>query len=250
MTGALPTTEEFEGVRLGHTAGHCFGGTGMQLRVTSRLKASLESDVAQREEVSDSDVHLSRLSGMAPADIDVLCDFTRQEGLFVAVRCPKRPARYFHGKVPPKPAGVDRKSDPATGLILLDNGCVFVSDYDLMCVWRHLGRRDYRKVFFSAPDPALPTVLTSQAQALMDKLDGRLKSAFQHGAQDDYKSARHPNVQVRSEHGRLIDRFMVFNLGQAEYVATATALSGIYERHLGAGTWPYDVSGRHLPSAT
>jgi len=49
----------------------------------SRLVAEFESKVAQNELVSSHDIHLSRLSGMAPADIDVLCDFTREEGLLL-----------------------------------------------------------------------------------------------------------------------------------------------------------------------
>ena len=63
----------------------------------SRLKATFEHDVAQREEVRDLDIHISRLTGLAPSDVDVLCDFTREEGLLLVIRCPKRPARYFQG---------------------------------------------------------------------------------------------------------------------------------------------------------
>jgi hypothetical protein len=104
------------------------------LQLSAHLKGSFEHDVAQREEVSDSAIHFSRLSGMAPANIDIVCDFTVEEGLLLIVRCPKRPAPYFHGRADPKPLDVKQKSNPATGLVTLDNGRVLVSDYDLMCV--------------------------------------------------------------------------------------------------------------------
>jgi hypothetical protein len=217
----------------------------MPLQLTTRLKAGFEHDAAQREEVSDGDIHFSRLSGFAPGDVDILCDFTREEGLLVVVRCPKRPARYFHGKAPPKPPGVKQKSDPGTGLATLADGRVFVSDYDLMCVWRFLGRGDYEKVFFSAPDAATPQILSAAAQGLLDKVNWRLKSPFMHGAQDDFHSPDNPNVQMKTEGGRTVDRFMVFNLGEARYVCNAAELKPVYERLLGADAWPYDARGLH-----
>jgi hypothetical protein len=74
--------------------------------LTHRLKSSFEHDAHQREDVSHQDIHLSRLTGLAPADVDVLCDFSREEGLLLVIRCPKRPARYFQGKAAPKPLEV------------------------------------------------------------------------------------------------------------------------------------------------
>jgi hypothetical protein len=218
----------------------------MPLQLTARLKASFEHEVAEREEVSDRAIHLSRLSGIAPADVEVLCDFTFEEGLILVVRCPKRPARYFHGLAKPKPLDVKQKSDPATGLVTLDNGRVLVSDYDLMCVWRFRGAGNYEKVFFSAPNPATPNILSSEAQGLLDKVNWRLKSPFMHGAQDDYHSPKNPNVNMKTEGGHLVDRFMVFNLGHVKYVCNGAELRQVYEHVLGAGTWPYDPRGVHL----
>jgi hypothetical protein len=100
-------------------------------------------------------------------------------------------------------------------------------------------------VFFSAPDPAKPKILSSEAQALLDKVNWRLKSPFMHGAQDDYFSPKNPNVQRKTEDGKFVDRFMVFNLGHASYVCNASELRLIYERILGASAWPYDERGVH-----
>jgi hypothetical protein len=222
----------------------------MQPRVTARLAGSFEHNVAQREEVSDRDIHLSRLSGMAPADVDVLCDFTREEGLLLIVRCPKRPARYFHGHFDPKPLDVKQKSDRATGLVTLpDSGKVLVSDYDLMCVWRFLGAGNYEKIFFSAPDKTRPKILTQEAQALLDKVKPRLKSPFMHGAQDDFDSPKNPDVCLKSGGGHLIDRFMVFNIGQAMYVCNGAELRQLYNKLLGPKSWPYDSTGKYILEA-
>ncbi|MEO7244313.1 MAG: hypothetical protein ABIX12_04105 [Rubrivivax sp.] len=201
--------------------------------------------MAQREEVSDSDIHFSRLSGLAPADVDILSDFTREEGLLLVIRCPKRPARYFQGRAAPKPPEVERKSNPATGLVRLDDGRVYVSDYDLMCVWRDVGRGEYDKVYFSAPDPAHPKLLSSEARALLDKVNDRLKAPFQHGAQDDFHSPKNPNVQMRTAGGNLVDRFLVFDRGAVLYVCNGAELKQFYDRRLGPGAWPYDERGRH-----
>jgi hypothetical protein len=209
--------------------------------------AEFEHRVARDEGVSDRDIHLSRLSGMAPADIDVLCDFTREQGLLIVVRCPKRPARYFQGRFDPKPMDVKQKSDPATGLVTLPSGRVLVSDYDLMCVYRYLGGNDYERIPFTGTDATHPDILPAEAMALLARINPRLKSPFQHGAQDDYQSPRHPNVRVHQEGHAMPDRFMVFNLGRAEAVPTAADLAEVYRRH--GLDWPYDADGRHRSAA-
>lgn len=216
----------------------------MPLTLTHRLKSAFEHDAHQREDVGHQDIHLSRLTGLAPGDVDVLCDFTREEGLLLVIRCPKRPARYFQGKAAPKPLEVKAKSDPATGLVHLPGGQVFVSDYDLMCVWRYMGD-GYEKVFFSAEDMSRPGILPAAARALLDKVNWRLKAPFQHGAQDDFHSAKNPNVQMGGEGGHGFDRFVVFNLGRARYVPNGAELKQVYDTLLGADAWPYDEQGRH-----
>lgn len=217
--------------------------------IPSRLAASFEHDMAQRYEVSDLDIHFSRLSGMSPPDIDVLCDFTRDEALLVIIRCPKRPARYFHGIFDPKPKHVGEKCSLATGLVTDEDGKTYVSDYDLMCVWRFFGQGHYEKIAFQAVSEKHPMCFSPEANALVAKLDGRLRSqrnakrAFQHGAQDDYDSPENPNIRLTSDNGKPIDRFMIFNVGAPKYVCNGAELKTIYEQLFGKDAWPYDADG-------
>src|SRR4051794_24714217 len=156
-------------------------------KVTSRMRASFEHDATQRDEVTDQDIHFSRLSGMSPFDIDVLSDFSREEALLIVIRCPKRPARYFHGTFYPKPATVKIKSNSETGLVT-EEGTTYVSDYDLMCVWRFISQSQYQQVLFRALDDRNPLGFGPEADELMKKLGNRLRSPFQHGAQDTFYS--------------------------------------------------------------
>jgi hypothetical protein len=215
------------------------GGTGMSMGQAARF----ESDVARDDEVSDEQIHFSRLSGMAPADIDVLQDFTREEGLLLIVRCPKVAARYHHGKVPPKTWATSKlniKSNPATGLVTLPDGTRQVSDYDLMCVYRCLGD-SYAKIYFSAPGGKGP--LPAEARELLVKVQWRLKSRFQHGAQDDFEYPGNPGVSEGGTAGKTADRFMVFRLGHAMFAATPAILEAEVYSRFGLD-WPY-VHGVH-----
>ncbi|MBK6854243.1 MAG: hypothetical protein IPG93_22335 [Burkholderiales bacterium] len=199
--------------------------------------------MARDEQVSDQQIHFSRLSGMAPADIDVLQDLSREEGLLLIVRCPKVAARYHHGRVPPKTWATSKlgiKSDPATGLVTLPNGTHQVSDYDLMCVYRFMGD-GYVKILFSAPGGrgALP----AEARDVLVKIQSRLKSRFQHGAQDDFNYPGNPGVSIGGERGKAPDRFMVFRLGTASFAATPAVLEAEVYLRFGLD-WPY-VAGVH-----
>jgi hypothetical protein len=209
--------------------------------------ARFESNVARDEEVSDRDIHYSRLSGMAPADIDILCEFTRAEGLLIIIRCPKRPARFFHGQYDPKPMEVKTKSDPATGVVTLTDGRMLVSDYDLMCVYRFFGPEGYGKIHFTGADPSRPQILPQEARELLARVNPRLKSPFQHGAQDDFESKNHPNVSMTQEGNNPPDRFIAFNLGNAEAFGNPALLQKYYVRH--GLDWPYDPAGRHRSAA-
>lgn len=220
----------------------------MITHVPARLAASFEHDMAQRHEVSDQDIHFSRLSGMHPVDIDILCDFTRDECLLVIIRCPKRAARHFHEKHEPKPEKVKKKSNPNTGLVTVD-GKTYVSDYDLMSVWRLVSPGKYEKIVVQSNSATDPLAFSAEAKVLVTKLDWRMKSAFQHGAQDDYDSAENPNVTMAStidgktKERKLLDRFMVFNVGLPIYVHDGAKLKAMYDQLFGAGVWPYDANG-------
>jgi hypothetical protein len=209
-----------------------------------REAARFEAQVARDDEVSDEQIHFSRLSGMAPADIEVLQDFSYEEGLLLIIRCPKVAARYHHGKVPPKTWATSKlglKSDPATGLVTLPNGTRQVSDYDLMCVYRYVGD-GYDKVFFSAPGGkgALP----AEATTLIMRIQHRLKSRFQHGAQDDFAHAGNPGVCSGNGAGKTPDRFMVFRLGKAWLAPNPAILETEVYCRFGLD-WPYVAGGVH-----
>lgn len=230
-------------------------------KVTSYMRGSFEHQVAQREEAGDEAIHLSRLSGMAPADIEAMADFSRSESLLIIVRCPKRPARYFHGRYDPKPVGVKEKSDWDSGLVVVPNhlsgGRIYVSDYDLMSVWRMVGVGEYTKIPFSEMEPG-SNVLHPEARALKNALNERLLSKLQHGAQDDFVDPKHPDITLASTRGheengkvhspKLIDRFMVFDVGSARYFFDGAKLKTFYETHIGPHSWPYDANGHHMPS--
>lgn len=204
--------------------------------IKGRSAPGFESDVAEREEVSDADIHLSRLTGMAPADIDVLNEFTRCRGLLIILRCPRRPAREFHGRYLPKPAWAKGKSNPETGLVEGPHGALFVSDYDLMSVWQLVGSHQYQKIFFS--EHADGASLSPFAKSLLADVNWRLKSPFQHGAQDDYLSPRNRGVKAD-------DRYMLFDVGMPAYLHSSAELETFYRRTLGDGAWPYDAAGNH-----
>lgn len=206
--------------------------------------AVFENDVARDEEVSDCDIHFSRLTGIAPADIDRLNDFTRDEGLLLIIRCPKRPARYAHGKVQPKGISVKAKSDPATGIATDTRGRRYVSDYDLMCMYRWYGPGEgYGKINISGIEPSNPrSRLSPEATRLIRKANMVLKSRFQHGGQDDYDSDSNPGIGMGGGMASP-DRFAAFALGEVKYFANPVLIKAFYEKN--GLDWPYDATGKH-----
>ena len=214
--------------------------------------AEFEERVARDEDVSNFDINFSRLTGIAPSDVDRLKDFTLAEALLLVIRCPKRAARMNHGKYQPKTLATSLlgiKSDPSTGLVTLPNGTKQVSDYDLMCVYRFYGRDGYGKIFFSGKDPANKrSALSPEASALLRRVNKDLHSPFQHGAQDDYEAKDNPNVKMGGDKD-IADRFAVFNVGSARYFASPAALKKeVYDRY--GLDWPYDATGRHRAANT
>jgi hypothetical protein len=196
--------------------------------------------------IADADIHMSRLTGMAPADIEHLRIFTLNEQLLIIIRCPRRPARYWHGKVQPKTMVTKQKSGE-DGLVDLGNGRKMVSDYDLMSVYRLVGPGQFDKVFFSGIDRENKrSRLTPQATAIIRKVNTGLLSRFQHGAQDDYEGADHPNVKLAAP-GKTGDRFVAFNVGAVDYLARTQEARDFYLRN--ALVWPYDSKGHFVPTA-
>lgn len=215
--------------------------------------ARFEANCLDREDATMAAVHFSRLSGMAPADVDTLCDFSREQGLLLVVRCPKRAARYHHGHYQPKTLQTSTmhiKSDPRTGLVTRPDGRVEVSDYDLMCVYRYVGNGEYDKIMFSGVDPSNKrSRLSEDATELLRRVQKRLLSPFQHGAQDDWAHPDNPGVKM-GQQNELPDRFMVFKLGAAQYCAGPRDLVKRVYVPFGLA-WPYDeITGKHKGSTS
>ncbi|WP_132251805.1 hypothetical protein [Methylobacterium segetis] len=213
----------------------------MSLRKVAEFEGS-----AALEGVSDSDIHFSRLSGMSPQDIEHLRIFTINEGLLVVIRCPKRPARFHHGKYQPKTmeTGITYEGlkSGEDGLVRRPDGRIQVSDYDLMCVYRIVEPGSYEKVFFSGTDPTNKrSALTPEATSLLRKVNAGLKSRFQHGAQDDYQSAANPGVK-HSVGGSRPDRFAAFDVGTVSFLCDPRAAQEFYAKR--GLAWPYGDSGR------
>jgi hypothetical protein len=111
-------------------------------------------------------------------------------------------------------------------------------------VYRSFGSDGYEKISFTGVDPSdKRSHLPPEATGLLRKINWRLKSAFQHGAQDDLNTAKHPNVSNGGGTSRP-DRFAVFNLGRAEYFPDPDSVKRkVYDRF--GLDWPYDKAGKH-----
>jgi hypothetical protein len=85
------------------TLGHGVGDAVLREAAASHPFHSIRN-IARDAHVSDSDIHFSRLSGMDPRDVDVLCDFTREEGLLIGISSGATLAAISQ-KLPELPAG-------------------------------------------------------------------------------------------------------------------------------------------------
>jgi len=207
--------------------------------------AEFESN-ASLEGISDSDIHFSRLTGTSPNNIEHLRIFTVNEALLIVIRCPKRAARFWHGKYQPKTMatgtsypGLKSQDD---GLVHFPDGSKQVSDYDLMCVYRLEAPGKCAKIFLSGVDPNNKrSRLGAEAALLLRKVNSDLKSRFQHGGQDDFRSKDNPGVKYAIE-GQRSDRFIAFNYGRINYLATPMIAKDYYAKK--GLEWPYTLDDR------
>jgi hypothetical protein len=200
--------------------------------IQEQLEHQRESDW-RRQGVPESDIALSRLTGMDAADIGVFRRFS-QRGLLFIVRCPKPTARAHHGRFQPKPLAVKDKTG-SSGLVAQPGGTIMVSDYDLMSVWRK-SAAGWEKVFISAAGGAARGTYAPDSRALLVEINRQLVSRLQHGCQDDYHSPKNPGVKAA-------DHFAAFSQGAAKYLATPGACKTFYESvHL---PWVYDAGGSY-----
>jgi hypothetical protein len=183
------------------------------------------------------DLRLSAESGMDARDIMFLRRFTRERGLMIIFRCPKRSARAFHGTLPAKTFATKAKSNAETGTVLGHGGHLMVSDYDMMSVWRHEGT-GWRKIHVSALEPGAPRGRWSEeARELVRAMNQHLITRLQHGCQDDFHDAgKNPGV-------KMADHFLAIRAGDGVYLPTPIYCENFYAAH--ALYWPYLSNGSH-----
>ena len=190
-------------------------------------------DEWRRAGVLEQDIAFSRLCGIDARDVRTFRDFSLAQ-LLIIVRNPKVSARAWHGVVPPKNIATKDKTG-SSGVVITEAGRIFVSDYDLMSVWRTETSPPV-KVFISAADGASRGKWSDEAVKLVVRLNGRLVSKIQHGCQDDYRSRSNPGVKPT-------DHFSAFQRGLAVHLASSSACAEFYAKQ--GISWPYDVSGMY-----
>lgn len=234
------------------------GGSGGTFSIQEILEGKAEENW-RRKGVPEGDIQFSRVSGMDAGDIRGFRKFTaKHPGYLIVVRCPKLTARPHYNTFQSKPgyASVDRDKKPAksgTSGLLVYKGeqlqvdgtkapkdKLFVSDYDLMSVWRR-GAKGFEKISVSAKDGHKRGEFTPDATVVIRELNWCMesRSRIQHGCQDDWNTADNPGVKAG-------DHFAAFNLGAAEHFDSPNGLS-IYYGKLQL-SWPYDSNGKYKPS--
>ncbi|MBV9834239.1 MAG: hypothetical protein JO055_07540 [Alphaproteobacteria bacterium] len=163
---------------------------------------------------TDSDIAaLEGLSGMYAPDIEQLMHFA-SSGLLLIFRCPSEYSYAYAksiqaGTARPKPAGVYQKSNEY-GLL-----GKYVSDYDLMCIWRLSSEAGTAAVPLHtdwdgkrALDPHNP------AEAVIGALNRKLLFRIQHGANDSWRDGL-----GRPKYRNIGDDFVVFIHGSAHLMS-------------------------------
>ena len=206
---------------------------GLTYKIQEAMELQRETE-ARGAGVSDRDIDLSRRCGMDAKDVRVFREFSGK-GFLIVVRCPKAAARGWHGLIPPKPKVMEGKSG-SSGVKVDTPGKMFVSDYDLMSIWRH-GGSGLRKVFVSAANGAPRGPYPAEGTAIIKELNRNLVSRIQHGCQDDFCSTGNPGVKMS-------DHFAAFYNGMAEYLSNAALCKAFYERK--RLVWLYSPSGAYL----
>lgn len=183
--------------------------------------------------VPEQDILFSRRSGIDARDVGTLRGFSARQ-LIIIVRNPKVTARAWHGVIPPKNIATKAKTG-SSGIVITSDQRMYVSDYDLMCVWRTAGGTP-EKLFISAADGAARGKWSQEAVALVVELNGQLVSKIQHGCQDDFQSASNPGVNAT-------DHFSAFDKGIATHLPSPSPCAAFYaNRQI---PWPYDPSGKY-----
>ena len=196
---------------------------------------------------------------MDAGDIRGFRKFTsKHPGYLIIVRCPKLTARPHYETFQPKPgyAAVDRDGNHpksgTSGLLVFKGQSpqpdgtkapkdkLFVSEYDLMSVWRR-GTKGFEKISVSAEGGRKRGKYTHDATIVIRELNWCMesRSRIQHGCQDDWNSADNPGIKPG-------DHFAAFNVGTAEHFDGPSVLGHYYYNFNLA--FPYDGSGKYNSS--
>lgn len=187
--------------------------------------------------VPQSDVDFSRRSGIDPMDVRTFREVSAR-GLLIVVRCPKSTARAWHGVIPPKPISVKDKTG-SSGVVVTAEGSMFVSDYDLMSIWRH-GGGGWCKIVVSAENGASRGRYSAEGTGVLKELNRNLVSRIKHGCQDDFCSSHNPGIKMS-------DHFSAFSNGRSEYFPNPATCKMFYERN--KLVWLYTDTGNYLLDA-
>lgn len=139
------------------------------------------SGMAGVEKAWGSDAYLIAIAekcGINAIDLETLRDFAKAQRLLLIIRSPGGAGRNIVGiggiDIRPKPAAI---KDKTGGRWIARDGVFYVSDYDLLSVWRRAGS-GYAKVALGEGDPRTDQFLKAINQGMVMPL--------QHGANDDY----------------------------------------------------------------
>ena len=196
---------------------------------------------AEADRVAPSDIAFAQKSDVDPEDVTTFRLATLKYGLIVIIRCPKRGAVAWHGTFKPKRCedGHDSMGNRVTsGLSGLgvhpESGNLFVSDYDMMSMWRRISGGGFRKVDAKNIDDG-------EVRAYVEWMKGKLRSPLQHGAQDDFvPEAGKGHMDVAED-----CRCAAFQEGEAIYLPDRKATHAYYVK-MGLKPWPYDPGGVYI----
>jgi hypothetical protein len=211
-----------------------------------QLTASIaESQILRREQLAlrqganMGDLLASRTTGFDACDVLQLRLLTHEMPVLLVFRCPKLAARGLHGIAPAKMARIKQKTGPFGGLFD-EHGRLYVSDYDLMCVYRldPVGRGKPAKLMASGIDPTKPrSPLSREASDLFRRINRRLVTKLQHGAQDDWASPENKGVNLTTS------RFAAVQLGQFLPLGDGYQTKVFYDSN--GLDWPYAGDGSY-----
>jgi hypothetical protein len=205
------------------------------------IQESMEAkreDEWRRAGVLENDIAFSRLSAIDARDVRTFREFSLRKLLLIVVRCPKLTARPWHGLLAPKPMTTKQKTG-SSGVAVTPEGEMFVSDYDLMSLWRR-GDNGFQKVVVTSTTSSLRGPFPKEAKAIISEINKQLVSRIQHGCQDDCPAPHNPGV-------KLADHFAAFTCGVSQHLANPNECALFYARY--GLTWPYDTTGKFVGPA-